>query len=39
MHLGKLTLPVAAVCPLANVKGAPAHVQRGGKVLLNIGGH
>jgi NADPH:quinone reductase-like Zn-dependent oxidoreductase len=35
---GKLCVPVAAVYPLAAVKEAVAHVQRGGKVLLDIAG-
>ena len=34
---GKLKVPVAAVYPLAQIKEAVAHVERGGKVLLNIG--
>src|ERR1700730_519396 len=35
----KLSVPIAAVYPLSAVKEALAHVQRGGKVLLDIAGH
>lgn len=33
---GKLTLPVAAVYPMARIAEALAHAQRGGKVLLDL---
>jgi NADPH:quinone reductase-like Zn-dependent oxidoreductase len=34
---GRLHAPVAAVYPLSDIKGAVAHTQRGGKVLLDVG--
>jgi NADPH:quinone reductase-like Zn-dependent oxidoreductase len=33
---GDVSIPVAAVYPLGKVKDAVAHVQRGGKVLIDI---
>jgi NADPH:quinone reductase-like Zn-dependent oxidoreductase len=32
---GKLSVPVAATYPLSAIKAAVAHVERGGKVLLD----
>lgn len=36
---GALTLPVAAIYPLADVQAAIAHLHRGGKILLRVGGN
>jgi NADPH:quinone reductase-like Zn-dependent oxidoreductase len=35
---GQVHIPVAATYPLSSIKEAVAHAQRGGKVLLNLGG-
>jgi NADPH:quinone reductase-like Zn-dependent oxidoreductase len=34
---GQVHIPVAATYPLASIKEAVAHAERGGKVLLNLG--
>ena len=36
---GALTVPVAAIYPLADVQAAIAHLHRGGKILLRVGGN
>lgn len=35
---GALTVPIEAIYPLADVQAALAHLQRGGKILLRVGG-
>jgi hypothetical protein len=37
LRSGRLHAPVAATYPLSAIKDAVAHVQRGGKVLLDVG--
>ena len=36
LRSGRLHAPVAATYPLSTIKDAVAHVQRGGKVLLDV---
>ena len=36
LRAGRLHVPVAATYPLSAIKDAVAHVQRGGKVLLDV---
>jgi NADPH:quinone reductase-like Zn-dependent oxidoreductase len=36
IRTGKLSVPVAGVYPLTEVRDAIAHAQRGGKVLLKV---
>ena len=35
---GRVHIPVTAAYPLSSIKEAVAHAQRGGKILLNVGG-
>jgi hypothetical protein len=35
---GRVHIPVAATYPLSSIKEAVAHVQRGGKILLDVAG-
>jgi len=35
---GRVRIPVAATYPLSSIKGAVTHVQRGGKILLDVAG-
>jgi NADPH:quinone reductase-like Zn-dependent oxidoreductase len=37
LRSGRLYAPVAATYPLSAIKDAVAHVERGGKVLLDVG--
>jgi NADPH:quinone reductase-like Zn-dependent oxidoreductase len=37
LRSGRLHAPVAATYPLSAIKDAVAHVERGGKVLLDVG--
>jgi NADPH:quinone reductase-like Zn-dependent oxidoreductase len=35
---GRVQIPVAATYPLSSIKDAVVHAQRGGKILLDVGG-
>jgi hypothetical protein len=35
---GRVHIPVAGTYPLSAIKDAVVHVQRGGKILLDVGG-